>query len=68
MSYVLDEDSYAEAEVQDVVRKRFIRGWEPLIDGYKVCAIVFTHAYDLTLTQPLYSQASLIAISKTSSP
>ncbi|KAF4614685.1 hypothetical protein D9613_002811 [Agrocybe pediades] len=35
VSYVLDEDGYAAAEYQDVVRKRFIKGWETLVDGYK---------------------------------
>lgn len=36
VSYVLDEDSYAAAEHQDLVRKRFIKMWEGLVDGYKV--------------------------------
>ena len=36
LSYVLDEDSYAAAELQDTVRKRFVKAWEALIDGYKV--------------------------------
>ena len=36
VSYVLDEDAYAAAEYQDVVRKRFIRAWEGLAEGYKV--------------------------------
>ncbi len=36
VSYVLDDDSYAAAELQDTVRKRFIKAWEALIDGYKV--------------------------------
>ncbi|KAI0060834.1 COG4-domain-containing protein [Artomyces pyxidatus] len=35
VSYVLDEDGYAAAEYQDVVRKRFIKAWEALVDGYK---------------------------------
>ncbi|TFK93127.1 COG4-domain-containing protein [Polyporus arcularius HHB13444] len=35
VSYVLDEDGYAAAELQDTVRKRFIKAWEALIDGYK---------------------------------
>ncbi|ETW85599.1 hypothetical protein HETIRDRAFT_470679 [Heterobasidion irregulare TC 32-1] len=34
-SYVLDEDAYAAAEYQDVIRKRFIKAWEGLVDGYK---------------------------------
>lgn len=36
VSYVLDEDAYAAAEYQDVVRKRFIKAWESLAEGYKV--------------------------------
>ncbi|KAJ9115023.1 hypothetical protein QFC22_005351 [Naganishia vaughanmartiniae] len=35
ISYVLDDDGYAEAEEQDLVRKRFIANWAPLVDGYK---------------------------------
>ena len=36
VSYVLDDDTYAAAELQDTVRKRFVKAWEALIDGYKV--------------------------------
>ncbi|KIK45917.1 hypothetical protein CY34DRAFT_22317 [Suillus luteus UH-Slu-Lm8-n1] len=35
VSYVLDEDSYNAAEQHDIVRKRFIKTWEGLVDGYK---------------------------------
>ncbi|KAJ7580996.1 COG4 transport protein-domain-containing protein [Mycena floridula] len=35
VSYVLDDDSYSTAEYQDVVRKRFIKTWDGLMDGYK---------------------------------
>ncbi|KAF7338520.1 hypothetical protein MVEN_02078100 [Mycena venus] len=35
VSYVLDDDSYSAAEYNDVVRKRFIKAWEGLVDGYK---------------------------------
>ncbi|KAI0075820.1 COG4-domain-containing protein [Panus rudis PR-1116 ss-1] len=35
VSYVLDDESYAAAEYNDVVRKRFIKAWESLIEGYK---------------------------------
>ncbi|KAG1903982.1 COG4-domain-containing protein [Suillus fuscotomentosus] len=35
VSYVLDEDSYNAAEQYDVVRKRFVKTWEGLVDGYK---------------------------------
>jgi hypothetical protein len=37
VTYNLDEDSFAEAEDLDVVRKRFVRSWESLVDGYRVC-------------------------------
>ena len=39
VSYVLDDDSYATAEYHDVVRKRFIKAWEGLVDGYKVSVV-----------------------------
>jgi len=35
VSYVLDDDSYATAEYNDVVRKRFTKAWEGLVEGYK---------------------------------
>jgi len=35
VSYVLDDDAYSAAEYKDVVRKRFIKAWESLVDGYK---------------------------------
>ncbi|KAG2747471.1 COG4-domain-containing protein [Suillus brevipes Sb2] len=35
VSYILDEDSYNAAEQHDIVRKRFIKTWEGLVDGYK---------------------------------
>ncbi|KAJ3877469.1 COG4 transport protein-domain-containing protein [Lentinula edodes] len=35
VSYVLDDDSYSNAEYQDPVRKRFIRSWDTLMDDYK---------------------------------
>ncbi|KAH9048069.1 COG4-domain-containing protein, partial [Lactarius hengduanensis] len=35
VSYILDDDAYTAAEYQDVVRKRFIKAWEGLVDGYK---------------------------------
>ncbi|KAI0317766.1 COG4-domain-containing protein [Amylostereum chailletii] len=35
VSYVLDEDAYSASEYQDVVRKRFVKAWEILVDGYK---------------------------------
>ncbi|KAH9925281.1 COG4-domain-containing protein [Fomitopsis serialis] len=35
VSYVLDEDAYAQAGYSDIVRKRFVKSWETLVDGYK---------------------------------
>ncbi|PPQ65096.1 hypothetical protein CVT24_003057 [Panaeolus cyanescens] len=35
ISYVLDEDGYANAEYQNLTRKRFVKGWESILDGYK---------------------------------
>nr|XP_018267044.1 uncharacterized protein I303_01027 [Kwoniella dejecticola CBS 10117]OBR89202.1 hypothetical protein I303_01027 [Kwoniella dejecticola CBS 10117] len=35
VSYMLDEDSFAEADELDLVRKRFVRAWESLVEGYK---------------------------------
>ncbi|KAG8217409.1 COG4-domain-containing protein [Butyriboletus roseoflavus] len=41
VSYVLNEDGYATTEYQDIVRKRFVKVWEGLTDGYKLGAIRF---------------------------
>lgn len=35
VSYQLDEDSYTASEYQDAVRKRFVKIWEGLVEGYK---------------------------------
>ncbi|KAA1107164.1 hypothetical protein PGT21_004636 [Puccinia graminis f. sp. tritici] len=35
VTYVLDDQSYAEAEVQDLFRKRFQKAWELLMDPYR---------------------------------
>ncbi|KAK4703766.1 conserved oligomeric Golgi complex subunit 4, partial [Phenoliferia sp. Uapishka_3] len=35
VTYILDEDSYAEAEYRDDVRKRFVKAWEALLFGYR---------------------------------
>ncbi|WVF70902.1 hypothetical protein IAT40_005697 [Kwoniella sp. CBS 6097] len=35
VTYLLDEDTFAEAEETDLVRKRFVRAWEGLVAGYK---------------------------------
>lgn len=33
---MLNEDGYNEAEYRDEVRKRFVKLWEALLNGYKV--------------------------------
>ncbi|EAU88111.1 hypothetical protein CC1G_03783 [Coprinopsis cinerea okayama7 len=35
ISYALNEDQYNVAEYQDLTRKRFIKAWDTLMDGYK---------------------------------
>lgn len=48
VSYVLDDDSYAAAEYNDIVRKRFIKAWEGLVEGYKVSTHTVKEAVSLT--------------------
>lgn len=36
VTYLLDEESYADAEYRDDVRKRFVKAWEALLVGYRV--------------------------------
>ena len=36
VSYLLDDDAFSEAEFQDPVRRRFIKGWETVLAGYEV--------------------------------
>lgn len=36
VSYALDDDAFAEAEYEDLVRRRFIKGWETVLAGYEV--------------------------------
>ncbi len=40
VSYALNEDSFVESEEQNVVRKRFVRAWEGLVEGYRVMSIL----------------------------
>ncbi|CEH14887.1 Golgi transport complex COD1 protein [Ceraceosorus bombacis] len=35
VSYMLDDDAHAEAEYSDPVRRRFLKGWEIVLSGYK---------------------------------
>jgi hypothetical protein len=39
LSYALDEDGFAEADEADLVRKRFMRSWEGLVDVYRVSLV-----------------------------
>jgi hypothetical protein len=39
-TYLLDEDEFAEADEAEWVRKRFVNGWEGLVDGYRVSRVV----------------------------
>lgn len=58
ISYVLNEESYAEADYRDDVRKRFIMAWENLLSSkYRVCSSLalcmqttFTSAYNLRVS------------------
>jgi conserved oligomeric Golgi complex subunit 4 len=36
VSYLLNEEQYSVAEYNDRLRKRWIKSWESLMDGYKV--------------------------------
>ncbi|KAK0562936.1 Golgi transport complex subunit 4 [Tilletia horrida] len=51
VSYTLNEDSYAEAEYADVVRRRFIKGWETVVVPYRT---IFSEAnYDAFIVTAL---------------
>lgn len=45
ISYVLDDEAYSTIDNQEYVRKRFIRAWESVVEGYKVgqCQCNFTY-------------------------
>lgn len=36
VTYVLDEDAFSAADYSDIVRKRFVKVWEGLVDGFIV--------------------------------
>lgn len=42
VSYLLDEDAFADAEEHDVVRRRFVRAWEGIVEGFKVGSLYRT--------------------------
>lgn len=57
VSYVLDDDSYAAAEYNDIVRKRFIKAWEGLVEGYKVHVFhLTTICSELTTVQDIFNE------------
>lgn len=56
VSYVLDDDEYSTTEYQDVVRKRFVKSWESLTDGYKV---VYTFSADVMCPELSFCRISL---------
>lgn len=57
VSYVLDDEEYSAAEYQDVVRKRFVKSWENLTDGYKVLYCWLTSVTSVgTLLHRIFSQ------------
>jgi hypothetical protein len=35
ITYMLDEDGYNESEYQDLFRKRFVKGWDALVEPYR---------------------------------
>jgi hypothetical protein len=59
VSYLLDDDGYAQADYNDIVRKRFVKAWEGLVDGYKA-SVIFTPS-QLGLT-PLFRTRSRMII------
>lgn len=63
VSYILNEDGYAVADYQDVVRKRFVKAWEGLTDGYKVSFYIFIR---LALTRKGRMLALIITIASCS--
>ncbi|CAD6897432.1 unnamed protein product [Tilletia controversa] len=51
VSYLLDDETYAEAEYSDLVRRRFIKGWETVVVPYRT---IFSEAnYDAFIVTAL---------------
>jgi conserved oligomeric Golgi complex subunit 4 len=48
VTYALDEDAYTAAEYHDLVRKRFVKSWENLMEGFKVSFILRKEGCPLT--------------------
>jgi hypothetical protein len=47
ISYVLDDEAYSTIDNQEYVRKRFIRAWESVVEGYKVGQCQYNFKYIL---------------------
>lgn len=59
VTYMLDEDTYAVADYNDVIRKRFIKAWEGLIDGYKVCVMHSLYCFcNLIIRQDIFTESN----------
>lgn len=41
ITYVIDDELYQAAEYQDMVKKRFVKMWSTLMDGFRVYRISF---------------------------
>lgn len=41
VNYLLDDDTFQEAEEMDLMRKRFVKSWDNLVLGYRVRLFIF---------------------------
>lgn len=55
-SYTLDEDSYGEAEYADIVRKRFIKSWDQLMEPYREPFTAFNYSQIFMLSVGVLSR------------
>ncbi len=49
VSYTLDDEGYSASEQQNIVRKRFIKNWEDIMQGLKVCKLCTSRRGKLNL-------------------
>ena len=56
-SYLLNDDGQGISAYHGLPRKRFIKAWESLIDGYKVC-FSFLQVCFLTETKDTFAEAN----------
>ena len=56
MTYVLDENSYNEAEYQDLLRKRFVKSWNALVEMYKDVFTTPNYQFLFSLTVSVLSR------------